>query len=40
MGEMIKNRVKLDKIESTEAKKPTSKKRGKDAYGVILREGL
>ena len=34
VGEMIENRVKLGKIESTEAKKPTPKKKEGETYAV------
>ena len=34
MGEMIESGVKLDKIESTEAKKPTLKKKEGETYAV------
>ena len=34
IGEMIENRVKLGKIESTEAKKPTPKMKGRETHVV------
>ena len=40
VGEMIKNRVKLDKIESIEAKKPIPKKKERDARSVLPRKNV
>ena len=40
VGEMIESGIKLGKIKSAEAKKPTPQKRGRNAYGLLPRKSI